>query len=290
MRVKRLRQPFFLSIILLCFLIASSLSLTPLSASAISTTLNPTDDAFINENYTDSNYGDDDTIDVKKAAPGYDLYGLIRFDLSSIPADSVIVSAKLRLYATTVNDEIETLYVKRITSDWSESTVTWDNKPSWESEASSSIQNISQEGWYEADVTDDVQGFINGSYPNYGWVLIPAKEVDYDNAKFASKENSNSSIHPQLVIEYVQPNTVTQTETITITQTINNTVTETVTTTVASSTLYTTIYETVSPAYNYGNQTVEYYTDLANQLMPLVMVIGVICTMLSLLLSATKGR
>ena len=164
------------------------------------------------------------------------------------------------------------------------------------------------------DVTGDVEGFVNGSFSNYGWVI---KCVDCSAVvkNFASREYSDASKRPKLVVEYVEPNTVTttvtqtitetqtvtetttvanttitetQTETITTTQTINNTVYSTVTTTVANTTYYTTIYETISPAY--GNETANYYTDLANQLVPLVMVIGVICSLLGLLLSATGGR
>jgi len=91
------------------------------------------------------------------------------------------------------------------------------------------------------------------------------------------------------------------TSTFTETQTITNVITETATTTITETstvwanqtvTVTTTITPTVTETAtaSYGNQTANYYVDLANQLMPLVMVIGVICTMLSLLLSATKGR
>ena len=107
--------------------------------------------------------------------------------------------------------------------------------------------------------------------------------------------------------------TVTETQTITetqttyttstdtITQTITNAVTETATTTITETstvwanqtvTVTTTITPTVTETVtaSYGNQTANYYVDLTNQLIPLIMVIGVICSLLGLLLSATSGK
>lgn len=58
------------------------------------------------------------------------------------------------------------------------------------------------------DVTDDVGGFINGSYTNYGWIIKDttahsgycAVYPSYSN--FDSKEGTNK---PQLVITYSTP-------------------------------------------------------------------------------------
>jgi len=343
MREERLKG--FMTVLLLAWLILMLTSPLFLGVEASSTTvtLNPSDDAHVYAYDSGSNYGSSEYVYVSGDST-FTYYGYIKFDLSSIPSGSAIVSAKLRLYGFYFYDAgTGNLEVYRVTGSWSESSITWDNKPG---DAGSPTDTVAVPGsgntWVEWDVTDDVQAFIDGTYDNYGWVI---KRTSGGRADFYAKEKGDHL--PELVIEYIPPNTVTVTETqtvtqtvtetetvtetitetqtttvanttitetqtstitqtitetqtqtetvnqtITTTQTINNTVTETVTTTVANttvtSTYYSTIYETVSPTY--GNQTVNYYTDLANQLMPLVMVIGVICTMLSLLLSATKGR
>ena len=278
------------------------------------TSLSPTADAYVDEANPNNNYGSASTLDIGEDSNGNDDYIYIRFDLSGIPSDAVIVSAELKLYAKEGIADGKTVKIYRVLGDWSETGITWSNKPDNAANETDSAAIPSTNNWMVLDVTGDVEGFVNGSFSNYGWVI---KCVDCSAVvkNFASREYSDASKRPKLVVEYVEPNTVTttvtqtitetqtvtetttvanttitetQTETITTTQTINNTVYSTVTTTVANTTYYTTIYETISPAY--GNETANYYVDLTNQLMPLIMVIGVICTMLSLLLSATKAR
>ena len=320
--VKRIVQGLILVYLLLVLI---SPFLLNVKAGSTSVTLTPIADAYTSKYDPDTNFGSNSELLVD----GRDTYkkrAYLKFDLSSIPSGSVIISAKLKLldhYGANIN-----ICVHRVTGDWSETSITWNNQPGYDADSIDCKTSWAVDTWGEWDVTSLVQGWVDGDYPNYGLVLI---SDDNDLDKFHSKEYNGDD--PQLVIEYVEPNTVTQTitetvtetqtvtetttvanttitetetstitqtitetqtqtetinQTITTTQTINNTVTETVTATVANTTYYTTIYETISPAY--GNQTANYYTDLANQLMPLVMVIGVICTMLSLLLSATKGR
>ena len=240
----------------------------------------PTDDSHVYKNNPDNNYGSSSTLFIDDSDLIMRIY--IRFDLSSIPSNAQIIYAKLSIYRsdTGSNPTGKTVKIYRVTEDWNESDITWNNQPNSVSVETDSATIPSGQTWLEFNVTGDVQGFINGSYDNYGWVIKCSDCPNDSEAWFRSKEYSEADYHPKLEIIYGSI------ETVTTTQTINNTVTETVTTTVANTTYYTTIYETISPTY--GNQTVNYYTDLANQLMPLVMVIGVICTMLSLLLSATK--
>jgi len=282
----------------------------PLTAASTTTiTLDAVADAYVRSTEGNVNHGSDTELFAANDASGTDEITYIKFDLSSINPAAVVISAKLRLWVT-FGGGVE-ICVYRVTSDWAENEITWNTMPSSVTESESCINVPLDSGWAEWDITELVQAWINQTYNNYGVKIYPSGAGNY--AHFASREYSETGYRPQLVIEYIEPNTVTQTitetqtvtetitvanttitetqtvsETITTTQTINNTVYSTVTTTVANTTYYTTIYETISPAY--GNETVNYYTDLANQLVPLVMVIGVICTMLSLLLSATKGR
>ena len=305
MKLKRGIPLFFMFFILL---MAVLISITPLAASTTET-LTASADAYVKSNAGDSNYGSDTELFAANQVNGADEITYIKFDLSGISSGSVIVSAKLKLWITSGGSCQICVY--RVTSDWSENSVTYNTRPSASSESETCVSVGGLNTWAEFDITDLVQAWVNGTYDNYGVKIFPSESGKY--AHFASREYSDSSKRPQLVIEYVEPVTVTQTvtetvtetttvasttytetetmtETITTTQTINNTIysTVTTTTTVANTTYYTTIYETVSPTY--GNQTANYYTDLANQLIPLVMVIGVICSLLGLLLSATGGR
>jgi len=298
MRVRKLSY----TILLAWLVIASILPLIVFAEETSSIT--PQADAYVYEKYPSNNYGSETSIKVKSQS-GSSKIGYILFNLT-IPSNSQILDAKLKIYNNVGGTYSAEVCVYRVTESWNENDVTWNSRPALGEEYD--CKTINSAGWWVFDITDLVQGWVNGSYENYGLALCSESSSE---VQFYSKDYSDPSYHPVLEVTYQEPVTVTETvtvtvtetttvanttitetqtvsETITTTQTIYNTVTETVTTTVANTTYYTTIYETISPTY--GNQTANYYTDLANQLVPLVMVIGVICTMLSLLLSATKGR
>jgi hypothetical protein len=57
--------------------------------------------------------------------------------------------------------------------------------------------------WVEFDVTGDVNSFLNGNAAdNYGWLIKKSNEHNSGRIAFASSENANSSIRPQLVLEF----------------------------------------------------------------------------------------
>ena len=144
---------------------------------------------------------------------------LIKFDLSSIPRNSYILSAKLNLFVPDKQiggtPDNEKIYIHRITKDWKEYEVTWNNRDSqhlWDSPGGDFDPNISDsiivkdkydDGWKSFDVTSDVQLFVNGE-PNYGWLLRDPLEGNYDRewqVMFRARENSLN--HPYLEIKYV---------------------------------------------------------------------------------------
>ena len=107
-------------------------------------------------------------------SPGWAWDGLIKFDVSSIPSGARINSAILYMYYWSYQDtnpagRVLTLY--RPLSDWDETSVTWNTQPSYASEPSTfSVVPISF-GWMTWNVTDDVQDFVKGKKPNYGWKI-----------------------------------------------------------------------------------------------------------------------
>jgi len=70
-----------------------------------------------------TNYGNNSTINVRDVQ---NLYGLIKFDLSSIPTSATIESAINSLHLnTTVNTKKVSFH--RVLQDWNEDDVTWNN-------------------------------------------------------------------------------------------------------------------------------------------------------------------
>jgi len=352
------------TLLLAWFLIAGLASFLPArSQTTYTVEYFPIDDAYVSQDSPDNNYGLSTEIKISDHTPAY-----IKFDLSNftLPVERII-SAKLKLYVLGHSNTgvIKGYYVSDDT--WSEETITYNNKPSYDSSIKCSSQDVSTDNvWIEMDIKDIIVQRLTQDDK-----ILSLRFYRLYTVRVASKEYAEADKWPRLIIEYepytetttqtitetitvtdtitetvtetqtvtdtvtttetviggtttvteTQTITETQTETITqtiidtvyttetvyttqtetATQTITETVTNTATTTISqtttewatetitvTTTLTPTVTETVTPSY--GNQTANYYTDLANQLVPLVMVIGVICSLLGLLLSATGGR
>lgn len=166
-----------------------------------------TDDSDVSEILPDENYGNSWDLLVqpdliyKDQLYQTERWSFIRFDLSAIPSNSKITNAKLYLWPTGYGGSpaCRTIDCYRVTSSWYEENVTWNNKPTFFSNiTSSAIVPSNLEDLMIWDVTSDLQGFINGSYSNYGWVLkdrnenVPIGETVCSKG-FSSKENSYES-------------------------------------------------------------------------------------------------
>lgn len=115
---------------------------------------------------------------------------LWQFDLSSIPSTATILSAIIKGTAESTTDSSgsSTINVSayRMTSPWTQAGATWNNSggnPSNYAASATASNNMfanfsannSPSGYLSCcylDVTSDVQRIVNGTYPNYGWVLI----------------------------------------------------------------------------------------------------------------------
>jgi hypothetical protein len=83
-------------------------------------------DTYVKSINPSSSFGDNPTMRVSRAQNR----GLLRFDLSTLPAESTITSAELRLYSLSspTGGQLE---VHPGSNDWSEAT-TWNDQPAWD--------------------------------------------------------------------------------------------------------------------------------------------------------------
>jgi len=142
-------------------------------------------------------------------------HSLIDFDLSSIPTGSTITHAKLYLYV----DRNSTAYpyghellgwsneclIRRVLENWDEYSVTWNNRPGTTTinqvmipPSTSNFQD------YVIDVTTLIQDMIDDPSHSFGFGIRQRIEYPYRRMVFASRDNSNTTIHPKLIISYTE--------------------------------------------------------------------------------------
>ena len=120
---------------------------------------------------------------------------------ATIPSGSTINMAVFSIYALAQTDQ--TVYLRRVGADWGECSVTFNSIASdiQESWGSFTIDSI---GWHSITITGLVQAWVNGVYPNYGFILM--QDVNTTFVAYRSSEYlSNPTLRPKLEITYTTP-------------------------------------------------------------------------------------
>jgi len=180
-------------------------------------TLNPIADAYICRDDPYNNFGGRDKLEVYYCYPdtSRNKYSYLMFDLKSIPEDSIIESAKLQLYAYLhyyyLYYDYHYLHVHptvrigaHYCSDWNESTITWDDHPSFSTPATD-IVGIEREGWYSWDVTSDTRLAFQTTGKKLTEVVTPEPIIGIRWASFYSRDQTDQlklAYKPKLIINY----------------------------------------------------------------------------------------
>lgn len=168
-------------------------------------------DTYIREN-SDNNYASSGIIEIGKTAGGVELRGLLEFNLTNISASNTITNAIISLYLTSSsNNNNMTLKAHRITSFWNASAATWNNRTNtslWSTAGGDyssnfvSINITNQSTWYNFTITDIARGWINGTYSNYGVILLSEGASNGDYKDFNSSESAEAIYRPRIIVEY----------------------------------------------------------------------------------------
>lgn len=145
-------------------------------------------DARVEERNPTSNLGTSPDLDVI-TSNNRSIESYIRFTVSGV--SGVIQNARLRVYSTSDNTR-DGPAAYATSNTWTETGITWNNRPSRTSGANDNKGSIASNTWVEYNVTSLVAG--NGTF---SFVLA---EGSQDDIRFSSREGNNP---PQLVITFV---------------------------------------------------------------------------------------
>lgn len=166
-------------------------------------------DASLESGYPTTNTGGNTNLWIGRYFIGFSgnsVYrALIQFDVSSIPAGSTVTNAVLRLYIGFTTNPGITAYITPylVTGTWDENTVTWNTAPAVDTSVFGTISAVTGTGWYEWNITNIVNGWVNGIYANNGVMLRTPETQNFETKNFYSKEESNNlSLRPMLIVTY----------------------------------------------------------------------------------------
>jgi len=168
--------------------------------------------------YAGNNYGtkrDLNAIAWTKNGNNSNVRSLIQFDLSAIPANAFINSATLSLYFNPTSEEgkhycfphSNSSYLERITSNWSETTVTWNNQPTTTTQNRVSLGGTtsSTQSFTNINVKQLIIDSRNNPSTSFGFMLRLQQEHKFKKLIFASSDNATAAIRPKLTITYTLP-------------------------------------------------------------------------------------
>ncbi len=176
-------------------------------------------DASMNQNKPDNNFGAGPTLWVQDAAGVNDDNSVIWFNMGVIPYGAEVVEASLELhqfYATNPASEVgvhrlRQYFIEGVNDDAPGSGVTWNryqDGSNWGSPggdfdglaiSTTSIPSNTT-GPVSWDITGLVQGWVDGSYPNFGLILTP--ESPGTDVGFRSSEHTVAGERPRLRVTY----------------------------------------------------------------------------------------
>ena len=160
-------------------------------------------DTCVDEQYPSSNYYTSQNLWTGGKNGTNTMRTYIRFALptnvSTSNIDNVYLRLKKNQYAT------PGIKAYRVTSSWSSSTVTWNNKPGFTTSGATGSCSLYSGDWYQINVTTMVKQWLNGTYSNYGFLLKEPTETNADQKTRWYSSDAPSPNKPELVIFYTLP-------------------------------------------------------------------------------------
>ncbi len=174
------------------------------------------EDTFILQNNPTENRGNnvDLVTDSNNAGTGR-VHTLLRFDLSSVPSSTTIVSADLGLYLYANSGNPDVVEAHSMQRGWVEGVGLVDDGANWNTSDGSLAWGTaggdydaaiagsfvaSGTGWMNLDLTALAQGWVDGSRPNYGVALISPPAPGTNTKQYHSSDFTTANLRPKLTL------------------------------------------------------------------------------------------
>lgn len=162
-------------------------------------------DSYVNSGTPAGIYGSLTTLKIQANGSGTAVTrAYLKFDLSSIPANVVITSARLCLVPNGTENVSPTnateLYLEACNSAWVEKTISYAANVVGNDIFSAVTTSNLVSSVREFQVKDHVQAMIDGRLPNNGWRIRRTSETSALNTTYESRESAGKE--PTLIIQY----------------------------------------------------------------------------------------
>lgn len=143
---------------------------------------------------------------------------LIRFDLSSIPQDAIILSASLSLFCNPASSHYQLQsgdnesYLMRALEHWDQDVVTWNTQPATTMNQAIYLptSTFNTQSYPDIDVTWHIQDMVANPEVNFGWMLKLLTEELYRSMEFSSSNDPDTTFRPLLKVVIQCPLPVAQ--------------------------------------------------------------------------------
>jgi hypothetical protein len=156
----------------------------------------PAEDAYVRSGFSNQkkNFGSDATLEIENGKNEAEAY--IKLDLAGV--DAFTKQAKLRFYAVSQAPNVATISIKLVADNgWSETTVTWKDKPI----ADKTVAQVQLVGttpsWYEVELTSAIKA-AQASQNSQITLAFVLSDSDPNKVTISSRENSENK--PELVL------------------------------------------------------------------------------------------
>ena len=151
---------------------------------------------------------------INEGAPGIKR-AYFQFNLSTIPKDVRIITARLSLYFNPTDtiepfnyhSGVNDMLIQRVTGDWGETSISWENQPPTTTAMQLKLRPSSSptQDYLDIDITGLVIDMLDPANDNNGFMIKMEDETSIlKSVLFASSDHTDSTLHPKLMIRWLQ--------------------------------------------------------------------------------------